>query len=164
MNKVQILTPQQIGHKLKRMAYEIWERNSEEKEIVIIGIERGGAVVAKNIVKVLEDISNLKINYFPLFINKDKVAENVGKLPGSLNGKIVLLIDDVANSGKTLLYALKPVLENEPRKIQIAVLVDRKHKNFPLSPDIVGHTVSTTLQEHIKVTFDGNELTGAFLE
>jgi len=164
MNKVQILTPQQIGHKLKRMAYEIWERNSEEKEIVIIGIERGGAVVAKNIVKVLEDISNLKINYFSLFINKDKVAENVGKLPESLNNKIVLLIDDVANSGKTLLYALKPVLENEPRKIQIAVLVDRKHKNFPLSPDIVGHTVSTTLQEHIKVTFNGDELTGAFLE
>jgi len=164
MNKVQILTPQQIGHKLTRMAYEIWERNSEEKEIVVIGIERGGAVVAKNIVKVLEEISTLKINYFSLSINKDNVAENIEKLPGSLNNKIVLLIDDVANSGKTLLYALKPVLESEPRKIQIAVLVDRKHKNFPLAPDIVGHTVSTTLQEHIKVTFEGNKLTGAFLE
>ena len=62
------------------------------------------------------------------------------------------------------MYALKPVLESEPRKIQIAVLVDRKHKNFPLMPDIVGHTVSTTLQEHIKVTFEGSDLTGAFLE
>lgn len=164
MNKVQILTSQQIGHKLKRMAYEIWERNSEEKEIVVIGIERGGAVVAKNIVKVLEEISTLKINYFSLSINKDRVAEHAERLPGSLNNKIVLLIDDVANSGKTLLYALKPVLESEPRKIQIAVLVDRKHKNFPLMPDIVGHTVSTTLQEHIKVTFEGSDLTGAFLE
>jgi pyrimidine operon attenuation protein/uracil phosphoribosyltransferase len=163
MNEIQLLNTTQIGHKLTRMAYEVWEKNSEEKEITIIGIEDGGAVVAKNIVKILETISTLRINYFSLSINKEKVSENNLTLPASLSNKVVLLIDDVANSGKTLLGAMKPILYHEPRKIQIAVLVDRKHKNFPLTPDIVGLSVSTTLQEHIKVTFKNDVLTGAFL-
>lgn len=164
MTQVQLLNDLQIGHKLTRMAYEIWEKNSEEKEISIIGIEKGGAVVAKSIVKILNNISTLKINFLSLSINKDKVSDNNIELPASLNNKVVLLVDDVANSGKTLLGAMKPILEHEPRKIQIAVLVDRKHKNFPLTPDIVGLTVSTTLQEHIRVTFEKEHLTGAFLE
>ncbi|RYZ52316.1 MAG: phosphoribosyltransferase, partial [Sphingobacteriales bacterium] len=82
----------------------------------------------------------------------------------TLNNKNIVLVDDVANSGKTLLYALKPLMDFEPAKIQVAVLVDRKHKNFPVTPDIIGHSVSTTIQEHIIVQYEGGRLTGAHLE
>ena len=75
-----------------------------------------------------------------------------------------MLVDDVANSGKTLLYAIRPLLELQPNNIQITVLVDRKHKNYPIAPDIIGHSVSTTLQDAILVSFEKDKITGAFLQ
>jgi pyrimidine operon attenuation protein/uracil phosphoribosyltransferase len=165
MNKIQILTEAQIDQKLKRMAYEIWEKNSEEKEIFIIGIEETGAAVAGKIAEILKEISPLKINYNTLVINKKSpLQEEIRLNADTLNRKTVVLIDDVANSGKTLLYALKPLMDFEPAKIQVAVLVDRKHKNFPVTPDIIGHSVSTTIQEHIIVNYEHGKLTGAHLE
>jgi pyrimidine operon attenuation protein / uracil phosphoribosyltransferase len=80
------------------------------------------------------------------------------------NKKVVILVDDVANSGKTLTYALKPFLEFHPKKIQTLVLVERSHKVFPVQPDYVGLSVGTTLQEHIYVEVDGDEVKGAWLE
>lgn len=165
MSKIQILTEAQIDQKLKRMAYEIWEKNSEEKEIFIIGIEETGAAVASKIAQILKEISPLKINYNTLVINKKSpLQEDIRLNADELNNKTVVLIDDVANSGKTLLYALKPLMDFEPSKIQVAVLVDRKHKNFPVTPDIIGHSVSTTIQEHIIVNYEQGKLTGAHLE
>lgn len=165
MNKIQILTAAQIEQKLKRMAYEIWEKNSEEKEIFIIGIEETGAAVAGKIAEILKEISPLKIKYSNLIINKKSpLQQDIALSVGALNNKTVVLIDDVANSGKTLLYALKPLMDFEPAKIQIAVLVDRKHKNYPVTPDIIGHSVSTTIQEHIIVNYKDGKLTGAHLE
>ncbi len=165
MNKVAILTAAQIELKLKRMAYEIWENNSEEKEIIIVGVEHGGAVVARNIAALLKQVSSLKVKFFGLSINKKApLTEAIHIDAGQLNDKVVVLVDDVANSGKTLLYAIKPLLDYTPRTIQIAVLVDRKHKNFPVTPDFIGHSVSTTLQDLIIVTFDGEQITGAHLE
>jgi pyrimidine operon attenuation protein / uracil phosphoribosyltransferase len=165
MTKVQILTEAQIKQKLTRMAYEIWEKNSEEKEIFVIGIKDTGAAVAGKIVEILKEISPLKIKYSDLIINKKSPLQNdIELLAEKLNNKTVVLIDDVANSGKTLLYALKPLMDFEPAKIQVAVLVDRKHKNFPVTPDIIGHSVSTTIQDHIIVNFKNGKLTGAHLE
>jgi pyrimidine operon attenuation protein/uracil phosphoribosyltransferase len=71
-----------------------------------------------------------------------------------LDNKTILLVDDVANTGKTMYYALKPIMEFSPKKVQIAVLVDRQHKLFPVSSDFVGLSLSTTMQEHISVVFD----------
>lgn len=165
MNKVSILTAAQIEQKLRRMAFEIWEKNSEETEISIIGIEEVGAAVASKIQELLLEISPLKINLSSITIDKkNPLQKEITLSAGSLTDKTVILVDDVANSGKTLLYAIKPLLAFEPRKIQIAVLVDRKHKNFPVTPDIIGHSVSTTLQEHIIVNFEQGILTGAHLE
>jgi pyrimidine operon attenuation protein / uracil phosphoribosyltransferase len=165
MNKIQILTAAQIDQKLKRMAYEIWEKNSEEKEIFIIGIEETGAAVASKIAEILQEISPLKIKFSTLVINKKSpLQQDIMLNADALNNKAVVLIDDVANSGKTLLYALKPLMDFEPAKIQVAVLVDRKHKNFPVTPDIIGHSVSTTIQEHIIVNYEQGKLTGAHLE
>lgn len=165
MNIVPILTESQIEQKLKRMAFEIWEKNSDEKELTLIGIENIGAIVAGKIADLLKAISPLKIKLISLTINKkNPLQDKISLTTDPLNNKVVVLIDDVANSGKTLLYAIKPLLDFGPKKIQIAVLVDRKHKNFPVTPDIIGHSVSTTLQENIIVNFDGHKLTGAHLE
>ncbi len=165
MSKVAILSSDQIEHKLKRMAYEIWENNSTLKEITIVGIEQGGTVVARNLVQLLETISPLKVHFVTLTINKNnplQVALDAG--PELIKAKAIMLIDDVANSGKTLIYAIKLLLDMEPGNIQVAVLVDRKHKNYPIAPDIIGHSVSTTLQDAIQVTYEKDKITGAFLE
>jgi pyrimidine operon attenuation protein / uracil phosphoribosyltransferase len=165
MNKIAILTAAQIEQKLRRMAFEIWEKNNDEKEIFIIGIEEVGAAVASKIAQVLKEISSLEVNLSSIRINKKSpLSDSIELEKITLNKKTVILVDDVANSGKTLLYALKPLIEFEPAKIQVAVLVDRKHKNFPVTPDIIGHSVATTIQENIIVNYKDGEFTGAHLE
>lgn len=78
--------------------------------------------------------------------------------------QVIILIDDVSNSGKTLLFAIKPFLDSSPKKIQALVLVERSHKAFPVKPDYVGLSVSTTLQEHIYVEVENGRVKGAWLE
>lgn len=163
MNSIQILTSGQIENKIKRMAYEIWEKTSDEKEIVLLGIDGGGAIVAHNLEAYLKKISPIKIISNNLTVDKKNITNTTIDLPVDINNKTVVLVDDVANSGKTLLYSLKPMLDKHPAKILIAVLVDREHKNFPITPDIKGHTVLTTLQDNIVVTNEGKKLSGAFL-
>jgi pyrimidine operon attenuation protein/uracil phosphoribosyltransferase len=166
MNKIAILSAAQIEQKLRRMAFEIWEKNNEEKEIYLIGIEEIGAAVATKIAEILKEISPFKIKINSLKINKrTPLSEPIQfSKEESLNNKVVILVDDVANSGKTLLYALKPLMDFAPLKIQIAVLVDRKHKNFPITPDIIGHSIATTIQENIIVNYENGSFTGAHLE
>jgi pyrimidine operon attenuation protein/uracil phosphoribosyltransferase len=165
MNKLPLLSSEQIQQKLIRMAYEIWEQNSKENELIMIGLEQGGAVLANNLATILHEISPLKIKMISLQVNKKKpLADRALKIETDLNKKTVILVDDVANSGKTLLYALRPIMEYEPAKIKIVVLVDRKHKSYPVTPDIVGHSVSTTLQDHIVVNYKDNKITTAHLE
>ncbi|MBS1772156.1 MAG: phosphoribosyltransferase [Bacteroidetes bacterium] len=159
-----ILDKERIGHKLQRMAYEIWEHNANEKSIILLGIETSGLVIAKNLAARLKEISQLKAEVIPLKINKrNPITEDI-TIQKDLAKCCVVLVDDVANSGKTLLYALKPILNYETKKIMIAVLVDRKHKSYPVSPDIVGHSVATTMQDHIEVETKGNEIIGAYLQ
>jgi len=165
MNKISILSAAQIEQKLRRMAYEIWEKNNEEKEIHIIGIEETGAAVASKISEILKEISPLEIRFSTLTIEKKAPLSKAIEISGAdYNNKTVVLVDDVTNSGKTLLYALKPVMDLEPARIQVAVLVDRKHKDFPVTPDIIGHSVATTIQENIIVSYENGKFTGAHLE
>jgi pyrimidine operon attenuation protein/uracil phosphoribosyltransferase len=166
MNKqrVLILDKERIDRKLQRMAYEIWENNSKGTEVTLVGIEGSGFAVAQNLAEHLGKISPLQVTVLPMKLNKRKPLSEEIRLDADLTGRSVILVDDVANSGKTLLYAMKPVLNYEPAHIMIAVLVDRKHKSFPVSPDIVGHTVATTMQEHIEVETSGNEIVAAYLQ
>jgi pyrimidine operon attenuation protein / uracil phosphoribosyltransferase len=159
-----ILDKETINWKIRRMAYQVWEHNSNEKEITIVGVEGTGMEVAKTLADTIKQISPLKVDVQSVKLNKRQPLNDKIDFSANLNGKSVLLVDDVANSGKTLLYALKPLLAFAPKKIQIAVLVDRKHKSFPVSPDIVGHSVATTLQEHIIVQSEGSIITGAYLK
>jgi pyrimidine operon attenuation protein/uracil phosphoribosyltransferase len=161
--KVEILDKERINRKLQRMAYEIWEHNSHEKEVVLIGIAGSGEAVANNLAQRLKTISTLKVEVLSMKLNKRNPLSEEIKLSANLGGKSVIVVDDVANSGKTLLYAVRAILDHEVKKIQVAVLVDRKHKAFPVSSDIVGHSVATTIQEHIAVETKGNEITAAYL-
>ncbi len=166
MKKNLILTAEQIQQKNRRIAYQIVEDNYDEKEIVMIGVRPNGYEYALQLKKEIELIEDIKITLVELFLNKSKPLEDeikldLGKL--SLNNKTVLLVDDVANTGKTLYYALKPIMAFSPRKVQAAVLLDRQHKLFPVTPDFVGLSLSTTLQEHILVEFDKKGNASAYL-
>lgn len=162
--RILILDRERIGWKLQRMAYQIWEHNSNEQQVTLIGIEQAGAALARDLGERLRQISPLDVLVHSLKVNKrDPLADPI-TISEDLNGKSIVLVDDVANSGRTLLYALRPVLDYKPSRIMIAVLVDREHKAFPVTPDIIGHSIATTLQENIVVELDGDTINAAYLE
>src|SRR5665213_936007 len=164
MVKNYILSPETASRKLRRMAYEILENNFAEKEIILAGIRVNGSVIARNIQALLKEISTLSTQLLTVNLNKQKPQRVTLDKELSFDNKVVLLIDDVSNSGKTLLYALKPFLEADLKKIQTLVLVERRHNTFPVKPDYVGLSVATTLQEHIIVEVEGDQVKGAWLE
>ena len=159
-----ILTKEVAGKKLRRMAYEILENNFGEKEFILAGIRDNGCVIARNMQRLLNEIEPIKTEFIGITLDKKLPKEVVLSESVPLNDKIVIVIDDVSNSGKTLLYALKPLLEFHPKKIQTLVLVERRHNAFPVKPDYVGLSIATTLQEHIYVEMDGENIWGAWLE
>lgn len=158
-----ILDKTRIDRKLQRMAYQIWEHNSNEQSVTLVGIHGGGLSVANNLAKRLREISSMQVDVVNIKMNKRNPLSEDITLAEDMGGRSIVLVDDVANSGKTLLYALKPFLNYELKKIMIAVLLDRKHKEYPVSPDIVGHSIATTLQEHIIVEVKGDEVEAAYL-
>ena len=152
------------GKKLLRMAYEILENNLNEKEIILAGIRESGSVVARNIQKLLAGLSPLKTEMITISLDKKHPNDVVINKSINFNDKVIIVIDDVANSGRTLLYALKPFLAFHPKKIQTLVLIDRTHKAFPIKPDYVGISIATTLLEHIYVEVDNEKVLGAYLK
>jgi pyrimidine operon attenuation protein/uracil phosphoribosyltransferase len=150
--------------KLKRMALQIIEKNPGEDHFILAGIRGSGATVARNIQRHLAEISSAGTSLVTIQLDKRNPGEVSLDREIDVNNKVVIVIDDVANSGKTLLYALKPFLEHHPRKIQTLVLVERKHNIFPVHADYVGLSVATTLQEHINVEVQGDQLIGAWME
>jgi pyrimidine operon attenuation protein / uracil phosphoribosyltransferase len=164
MQRNYILNQEVSQRKMLRMAYEILENNYEENELILAGIRESGSVIARNIQKLLHEIKNISTELLMVTLDKKLPEEVVLSKSISFENKVVIVIDDVSNSGKTLLYALKPFLSSHPKKIQTLVLVERTHKAFPVKPDYVGLSVATTLQEHIYVEVDGDVVKGAWLE
>lgn len=162
--KKYILSREVAEKKLRRMAYEILENNIDEKEIILAGIRESGSVVARVIQQMLSEISSIRTDLITVTLDKKQPAEVTLSKTVDFNNKVIILIDDVSNSGKTLLYALKPFITAHPKKIQTLVLVERSHTSFPVRPDYVGLSIATTLQEHIYVEVRGNEITGAYLK
>jgi pyrimidine operon attenuation protein/uracil phosphoribosyltransferase len=155
--KVLILDTNEINQKTKRIAYQLLEQNDTVKELILIGIQPNGYKYAQQLQNEIEAIDGVKVTLLSLTMNKKEpngreINLETGKL--NLDQKTVVLVDDVANTGKTLYYALKPIMNFTPAKVQAVALVDRQHKLFPVSPDIVGLSLSTTLQEHIAVEYD----------
>ncbi len=149
---------------MHRMALEIIENNPDEKEIVLVGIVGGGSIVARNIQQMIARYSPVHTTLLSVSLDKRLPREVTLSEKADLDNKAIILIDDVANSGKTLLYALKPFLDYHPRKVQTLVLVGRSHNSFPVYPDYVGLTLATTLQEHIYVEVEGEIIKGAYLK
>jgi pyrimidine operon attenuation protein / uracil phosphoribosyltransferase len=164
MNKaIKILDTIAIDQKLHRMALEIVENNFDEKELVIAGIQGRGQDIATVLVQKIGSISTIKTSFITIAIDKENPVECSIPEKANLHKKVIIVVDDVANSGRTLLYALNPFLNVIAKKIQIAVLVDRSHKSYPICADYVGTSITTTLQEHIKVEVKNGLVQAAYL-
>lgn len=164
---MQLLNHEQIASKVTRLAMEILERNTAEAELHIVGINNRGMELARRLVSGLRLISDAPLHLRQLTISPASPLEPGPALEGDvadLAGKAVLLVDDVANTGRTLFYALKPLTTILPKKIEVAVLVDRRHKTWPVYVTYRGMDLSTTLGDNVLVNFDGGEKDVAVLE
>jgi len=160
-----ILTHKEIIHKIKRIAYQIYENNANEKEIVLAGIESNGYVLAKKLKTVLKKVSSLEPILCKVTIDKKNPINNIKTSIPSENykNKSVILIDDVLNSGTTLIYGVKHFLNVPLKQFKTAVLVNRNHKKYPVKADFKGISLSTSLQEHVTINLEGKEF-NAILE
>lgn len=153
-----ILDKKQIAHKLKRIAYQIYETNVNEDEVVIAGIKENGYLLAKKLKVILEKISPIKVQLCEVIIDK-KIPTNAiqTSMPQEdYAGKSLLLVDDVLHSGTTLIYGVKHFLNVPLKQFKTAVLVDRNHKKYPIKADFKGISLSTSLNENVAVIFEKN--------
>ncbi len=151
-----ILDKKQIAHKLKRIAYQVYETNIEEKEVVIAGIEANGYLVAKKLKRLVEQISPIKVTLCKVMIDKvqptNPIRTSLSKK--DYTNKSVLLVDDVLHSGTTLIYGVKHFLEVPLKQFKTAVLVDRNHKKYPVKADFKGISLSTSISENVSVIIE----------
>ncbi len=153
MAKTKILSSSQIAQKLKRMAYEIVEHNLHQKMIIIAGISGNGYEVAKRLNKEVKKVKQIETQLIEITLDKESPTQGDIKLTSSedLDDKVIILVDDVLNTGRTMAYSLKPFLSCKVKKIETAVLVNRSHTTFPIAPTYTGYELSTTLTDHVEV-------------
>ncbi|CAG5083391.1 phosphoribosyltransferase family protein [Parvicella tangerina] len=160
--KTLIIGNEKVHQKIERIAYEIVEHNFDEKELVLVGIAKRGYLFAELVFNEVKKIGKQDVSLESIALDKDNVFDangiNYSGELNALNGKTVIVIDDVLNSGVTLMYAVRHLLGAQIKKMNTAVLVDRRHRNFPIRADFAGLTLSTTLQEHIAVEFTNEEV------
>ena len=151
---MKILNSTQIRQKINRLAIEILENNYAEKSIVLAGINNNGLGFAKLLMKAIQKISEVEIILANISLNPAKPtsdAVNIDVDEAVFRNKVVIIVDDVANTGRTIFFAFKPFLDILTKKVEVAVLVDRKHKSFPIKVDYVGLSLATTLKDNIIV-------------
>ncbi len=155
----EVLNHKQVGQKIARMAFEIYERNLNSAGVVFAGITGMGMTLANLLAAELQKISPIHVEVVEVVLDKTAVSKSEVELSKNLelSKKTIILVDDVLNTGKTLVYAMKPFLDQEIQKMEIAVLVNRSHGLFPLRPDYTGYELATTLSEHIRVDFSENK-------
>ncbi|MBC7774351.1 MAG: phosphoribosyltransferase [Phycisphaerae bacterium] len=165
---MQILTDHQIRQKIRRIAIEILERNYGESEIILAGLNNNGLGFAQLLLKELQAVApkstSLTLTRIRLNPANPVEYEPVVELSAAeLRGKSIVIVDDVANTGRTIFYAVQPLLKVVPKKVEVAVLVDRQHKSFPVKADYVGLSLATTLRDDIDVRIRGVEEMAVFL-
>jgi len=166
VKKKRILNNEEIQQKINRIAFQIYEDNYTEKEIVIVGLSKKGYLFAERIAQQLKTVSPFKISLIKLTIDKDSPIDDSPQLDSDsklLKDKTVILVDDVLNTGKALIYGVRFLLNFPIKKMSTAVLVDRNHKKYPIGTHYVGLSLSTTLQNHISVEFGKDNSIKAFL-
>jgi len=157
-----LLNSRQINQRVKRIAYQIYEDNLNETELTIAGIANSGYIFAQLLKNALEQICPFPIQLIEIRLNKENPIQF--ELTPSIKletftNKVVIVVDDVLHSGKTLMYSLRPFLEVNTKKIRTVLLVDRDHKRYPVEANFVGITLSTSLQEHIRVELESGKET-----
>jgi len=163
--KKYVLDAVQVNYKLHRMALEIAEvLSGDDAPLVLAGIRNSGMVIAETIGGFVKNYLKNEVHILSISLDKHtpsevRLSENI-----DLNGKNIIVADDVCNSGKTMMYALKPLLDYFPKRIQTLVLVERMHKFFPVKPDYVGYSLATTASDFIRVETFENTVTGAYIE
>ena len=156
MNQNTILNHKEIAHKTKRIAYQIYETFVEEEEIVIAGIASNGYLFAEKIAEALQSIAPIKVILCEIFIDKQNPTKTIttSLFQDEYKNKGLVLVDDVLNSGTTLVYGVRHFLDVPLKKFKTAVLVDRNHKKYPVKADFKGISLSTSLFEHVNVVFE----------
>lgn len=166
-NQTKILEHKQILQKINRIAYQIYEDHHQEEEIIMAGIANNGYLFAKLLKEKLDNISTgIRIKLIELKIDKKNPIESEIELDiesAQLKANSIILVDDVLNSGRTLIYGMQAFLNAPLKKLSVAVLVNRSHKRFPVNANYVGMSLATTLQEHIEVNFTDENNFSAFL-
>jgi pyrimidine operon attenuation protein/uracil phosphoribosyltransferase len=155
---MEILDHITIERKIKRLAYQIFEENYHADQLVLLGINKSGKKFAQLIYSELQLATDFKIMMGEIHLApSNPLSSDISCTISAddLKNKNIIIFDDVANTGRTLFYACKPILDALPNKLEIAVLVDRKHKSFPIQVNYVGLSLATTLSDHILVNFDG---------
>lgn len=152
-----ILTHNQINNKIRRIAFQIYEGNVNEKEIILAGIDKNGFTFAKKLKTTIQKISDINPILCKVSINKKNPIEDIKtSIPSSeYQNKSLILVDDVLNSGTTLIYGVKHFLNVPLKQFKTAVLVNRNHKKYPVKADFKGISLSTSLHEHVEVTLEG---------
>src|SRR5262245_51974845 len=160
---VVILSPAALERALKRMAHEIAERNESPKDLVLVGIQRGGVFLAQRLDALFKDILGQAVptGSLDVSMHRDDIgthaAPNVQPtvIPFDVTGKTVVLVDDVLFSGRTIRAAMDALNDfGRPKRIQLAVLIDRGHRELPVKADFVGKNVPTSLTEKVRVRLD----------
>ena len=156
--KNKILNTNQIKKIVKRIAYQIHENNLEYPEIILIGVHKNGYTLAEKINKELKQISKSNIKLVSIKINKKNPLEEIELdcKKEYLKNKVIVLVDDVLHTGKTLIYCVKNLLEITPKNFNTVVLIDRNHKKFPIKVDFKGISLSTFISDHVEVVFEDN--------
>lgn len=159
--QTEILSATQIEQKVRRMAWQIQEHCYPEKEIILAGIIDRGLELAQRIKTELESLSDMQITLCTVEVNKENPLQSPATVSVEVKNfedKTIVLVDDVLNSGKTLIYGARYFLQAPVKKLLTAVLVDRNHNRYPIKADLVGMSLSTTLQEHVHVDLDANRV------
>jgi pyrimidine operon attenuation protein/uracil phosphoribosyltransferase len=154
-----ILTHDEINHKIRRIAFQIYESNVNETEVILAGIDRNGYIFAKKLKTALQKISDIKPILCKVTIDKKKPGFGVKTSipPEDYQNKSLVLVDDVLNSGTTLIYGVKHFLDVPLKRFKTAVLVNRNHKKYPVKADFKGISLSTSLHEHVHIVLEGTK-------
>jgi len=155
---LKILDINQINQKILRLSWQVFEDNFSEKEIALVGIGEKGSLIAEQVKIHLNTISKLKTTVFRIDVDRNKPFNKVSTelTENDFKNKVIILIDDVLHSGKTLTYAFKTFLDTSVKKMAVLVLINRSHNTFPVKANYVGLSLSTTLKEYIEVVLKGS--------
>lgn len=157
--KNKIMDANDINRTIKRISYQIYESHFEESQLVLAGIAKNGVIMATRIRNELKKISEIDVIFMEISVDKKNPINPIvlsQKLEVCKNNPVVV-VDDVLNTGSTLIYAVTHFLSIKLKKLQTAVLVNRNHKNFPVKGDFKGISLSTSIKENIDVTFGEDE-------